>query len=123
MMHSNLEQLTTVELIDEFTNAARQRGGAVLDSETRRANRMYDRMKAVDDILRHRGLQARLSLQHLLEDKDRFVRYYAAIYLLGLMPDRARPVIEENAKYWVDALSSDARGLLREFDEGKYKPD
>jgi hypothetical protein len=66
---------------------------------------------------------ARLKLVPLLDDKDRFVRYYTAGKLLGVVPDRARPIIEWNGKYWFDAIAGDARGLLREFDAGEYTPD
>jgi hypothetical protein len=59
----------------------------------------------------------------LLDEKDRFVRYYAAKKLLALVPDRARSVIAWNAKYGFDAIAGDANGLLRAFDTGEYKPD
>jgi hypothetical protein len=59
----------------------------------------------------------------LLNHENRFVRYYAAKKLLGLVPDRARAVIAWNAEYGFDAIAGDARGLLRAFDSGEYKPD
>jgi HEAT repeat protein len=80
-------------------------------------------MWAIEDVLRSRGREARLLLVTLLDQKDRFVRYYAAQALLGLVPERARAVIEWTAEYWFDAIAGDARGLLRAFDTGKYKPD
>lgn len=98
-------------------------GSAVLDSESRRINRAYNLLRAVDLILRARGFTARLKLVRLLDDDDRFVRYYAAAKLLGIMPGRARSIIEWNAKYGFDAIAGDARGLLRAFDTGEYKPD
>jgi len=80
-------------------------------------------MEAIDSVLRRRGVESRIKLVVLLDDKNRFVRYYAAEYLLGLVPDRARAVIEWNAKYGFDAIAGDARGLLRALDTGQYKPD
>jgi hypothetical protein len=59
----------------------------------------------------------------LLDDRNRFVRYYAAQYLLGLAPERARAVIEWNQKYGFDAIAGDAGMLLRRLDSGQYKPD
>jgi hypothetical protein len=114
---------TTDQLVRELAATAHERGAAVLDYETRRANRMYDKMHAIGMVLRSRSREARLALTPLLDDKDRFVRYYAVLYLLGLVPDRARPIIEWNCKYQFDALAGDARGLLRDFDNGEYKPD
>jgi hypothetical protein len=81
-------------------------------------------MWAIRDELKSRGRASREQLTVLLDQKeDRFVRYYAAKALLGLVPERARAVIEWNAKYWFDALAGDARGLLRAFDTGSYRPD
>lgn len=123
MRANQFDTAETSTLVDEFAAAAETRGAAVLDSLTRRANRMYDRMAAVDSALRSRGHEARLALIPLLDDESRFVRYYAAIYLLGLVPDRARAEIEWNAKYRFDAIAGDANGLLRAFDTGDYRAD
>src|SRR5262249_25383433 len=102
------QELTTDELVEQFIRLAQQMGMAVLDSENRRFNRMFPRMQAIDRELRARGRQARMSLSPLLDNKNRFVRYYAAKYLLGLVPDRARRVIEEIAEFKYDALCLDA---------------
>jgi hypothetical protein len=109
-------------LISQFVIAAKARGQAVTEIDSRRANVWFDYMKAVDQELRARGKSARVQLEPLLDDPDRFVRYYAAIYLLGLMPDRARAVLEWNAKYGADTLAADARGFLNALDDGSYQP-
>jgi hypothetical protein len=123
MMSVNIEALTTEQIVDEFVSVARERGTAVLDSETRRANQMFSRMQALDRALRSRGRSARLMLLPLLEDDDRSVRYYAAKYLLGLVPHRARATIEEIAKPKFDGLCSDAGMCLYALDKGIFKPD
>lgn len=74
-------------------------------------------------MLRARGLQARNALLPLLDDKDRFVRYYAAQHALALAPSRARSVIEWNHKNWFDAIAGDAGMLLVALDNGEYQPD
>lgn len=91
--------------------------------DTRRANVCFDQMKAVDAEMRARGIEARKTLIPLLNDPDRYVRYYAAIYLLGLAPDQARAILEWNTRFEVGILAADARGMLRALDEGTYKPD
>ncbi len=78
-------------------------------------------MEKIDNALRARN--ERLALEPLLSDENRFVRYYAATHLLGLLPAGARVVIEENATKWFDGLSGDAGTLLHAFDSGQYKPD
>ena len=123
MKTSNYSHLTTPDLIKEFVHLAKTRGLAIVDFETRRANRMFDRMRDIDLILRSRGIEARMSLAPLLADSDRFVRYYAAKYLLGLVPGEARAVIEEIAKYKYDALCGDAGMCLYALDAGIFKPD
>jgi uncharacterized protein DUF2019 len=121
-MSTKLSQMSDLELISQFVSAAKARGQAVAELNSRRANVWFDRMKAVDQELRARGSSARAQLGQLLNDSDRFVRYYAAIYLLGLMPDQARTVLEWNAKYGADTLAADARGFLTALDDGSYKP-
>lgn len=119
----NFRNQKTPQLVQEFIATAKQRGLFILNSETRRANRMYDRMKAIDDILRERGIAARLELAPLLDNEDRFVRYYAAVYLLGLLSARARAVIEKIANLKYDALAGHAGMLLAGLDSGEYRPD
>jgi hypothetical protein len=118
-----LETLGESDLVQRFSDAAKEMGAAVLDSEVPKANRKFRIMREIDLILRSRGQSARLKLLPLLDDQDRFVRYYAAKKLLGLDPARARAEIEWNATHWFDALSGDAKGLLRAFDSGQYRPD
>lgn len=123
MKSTYVKELTTEQLIAEFKRLARRMGSAVLDSETQLFNRLFPRMQAIDRELRSRGHVARITLDSLLDDEDRFVRYCAAKYLLGLVPDRARRVIEEIAKYKYDALCFDAGMCLYALDAGIFKPD
>jgi hypothetical protein len=123
MRQPDLSGLTDDELVKIFALAAKRRGLAVLDSETRQANKMFDRMRSVDAVLRTRGLEARMRLVPLLDHDDRFIRYYAALYLLAVVPARARAIIEWNHKYWFDALAGDAGMTLQNLDTGIYRPD
>jgi hypothetical protein len=122
MKSIGLNQMSDTELVSEFVAAAKARGLAVTELDSRCANVWFDRMKAVDQELRARGTAARMALGPLLDVPDRFVRYYAAIYLLALMPDEARTVLEWNAAYGADTLGADARGFLQAIDDGSYKP-
>ena len=119
----NLSDINDHDLIERFIVVARRMGTAVLDSEIREVNRMYHYMRAIDSELRARGKDARLKLEPLLSHKDRFVQYYAAQKLIGLMPDRARSVLEWNHKNGFDALAGDAGTMLHYIDTGFYKPD
>ena len=123
MTSTSAKGLTTDQLVQKFARLSHEMGAAVLDSETRHFNRMFPEMEAIDLELRSRGRDARIALSPLLEDKDRFVRYYAAKYLLGLVPDRARRVIEDIANPNFDALCGDANACLSALDQGIFKPD
>lgn len=123
MNNNRLRELADGQLVERFAELAQKAGAAVLDSEDTSANTALRGMWAIEDILKSRGRPARLQLLPLLDLEDRFVQYYAAQALLGLVPQRARAVIEWNAKYGFDAIAGDARGLLRAFDSGEYKPD
>jgi hypothetical protein len=117
------EDPPTEQLVARFIEVAQKMGAAVLDSETQRFNRLFPQMEAIDQELRARGREARMALSPLLENGDRFVRYYAAKYMIGLLPGRARSVIEEVAKYKYDALCGDAAMCLYALDKGISKPD
>ena len=106
------------QLIKMFSGAARMMGAAVLDSNSRTATKAFRRMETVSDALQRRGKSS--ALIHLLDDQERFVRYYAAQFLLKIAPDRARAVIEGNAKFWFDAVAGDAAMTLRAVDRGDY---
>ena len=123
MKKLDFDRMSDEELLNHFIQAAQKMGAAVLDSEVRQANRMYDVLRDIDMVLRLRGEQTRLKLMPLLKHNNRFVRYYAAKKLLGLVPDRARAVIEWNYKYRFDALAGDAGMTLHNLDTGFYKPD
>ena len=117
------EDLSDAALVEGFASVARDRGSAVLDCDPGRANKAFARMGAIVAVLRSRGKGSRMSLLPLLDDQDRLVRYYAAQHLLGIAPERARKILEENAKFWFDPIAADARGTLHMLDNGEYKPD
>ena len=76
MKLDEMVSLTTDQLVDEFIKSAKERGVAILDSDNVRANRMFDKMQAVDRTLKSRGHDSRSALLPLLDDDDRFVRYF-----------------------------------------------
>jgi hypothetical protein len=112
--------LSDGELVVEFRSIAQRLGDDVVNWESGMA--ATERLRAVTAILRGRGRGARLRLTPLLDDENRFVRYYAARHLLALLPERSRKIIEENAKQH-DTIAGDAGMLLHRIDSGQYKPD
>jgi len=120
-MASCLKALSDEKLVEKFSSIAQCLGEIVVNwlpggaKETRR-------LFALEDEIRGRGREARLKLAPLLHSDSRFVRYYAAQELIGLLPKECRPIIEENTREF-DAIAGDARGFLRAIDEGTYKPE
>jgi hypothetical protein len=110
-----LEFLSDEDLVREFEVTAAHTGDAVVNWLP--ANGLTRYLFATRNVLRRRGEASRLKLAALLDDKDRFVRYYTAQELIHLLPARCRPIIEENTREF-DAIAGDARGFLRAFDEG-----
>jgi hypothetical protein len=106
---------TDEELVDLFALSAERVGDAVVNWLP--AVRLTKRLFAISDVLRARGKEPRLKLAALLDDRNRFVRYYTAQELIHLLPGRCRPIIVENTKEF-DAIAGDARGFLRAYDEG-----
>lgn len=122
-MSQKLSELGDTVLIQEFATLAEAAGKVRNDGEVAQANRALTQLWAIEDVLRARGPKTRSKLLPLLDDQNRLVRYYAAQHLLGIVPERSRGVLEENAKFWFDPVAADARGTLHMLDAGQYKPD
>jgi hypothetical protein len=120
MNNRSLKRLNDNDLMEKFAAAAKALGEAINYWES--GVKETDRLFAIRDEIRARGLAVRLRLAPLLDNEDRFVRYYAARQLLALVPERSRQIIEENAKQR-DAIAGDAGMLLYTLDSGIYKPD
>jgi hypothetical protein len=104
-----------------FADAAVQLGEAI--NYWMPANKAARRLLDISKTFRARGVKTRLLLAPLLDDGgNRFVQYYAARHLEGLIPERCRQIIEWNAKQR-DAIAGDAGMHLDAVDSGFYKPD
>lgn len=115
-----LEKWNNAELVRLFADTAGALGETVnnwIGSGARKSKKLI----SIGNLLRQRGEGARLLLTPLLDSKDRFIQYYAAIELEGLLPERCRQIIEWNAKQR-DAIAGDAGMHLHAVDSGLYKP-
>src|SRR5580704_15525501 len=113
MTNQLLEKLDDEGLVQAFADTAKRLGEAVINWES--GIRETRQLFAIRNVLRARGRNSRLRLAPLLDDKNRFVRYYTARQLLGLVPERSRQIIEENAKQG-DAIAGDAGMLIDALD-------
>ena len=117
MSTKKLPALSEEELINLFENAARDQGKAVFDFDVSAANRAYRSRDAAYNELASRGVDAPLKVAHLLDHHEPAMRLYTATHLLGILPDRARPVLEDIAKHGTRAFAGTAGMALDIFDK------
>jgi hypothetical protein len=119
MNRTTLRQIDDESLVREFARAANNLGSAInlWESGAKETEKLF----AVRDEIRSRGLDVRLRLVPLLRNRSRFVQYYAAQQLMELEPERSRQIIEETARQG-DAVAGDAGMFLYFVDSGVYKP-
>jgi hypothetical protein len=119
MSAPSLEILNTEELIRLFSQTADRLGTMIINGEV--GGSEITKIFSIEKILCSRGHLARMSLEPLLDSKNRFIQYYAAQALLALVPERSRQIIEENSKLH-DAIAGDAGMLLDGLNDGSYVP-
>ncbi|MGH6852243.1 MAG: DUF2019 domain-containing protein, partial [Methylocella sp.] len=73
--------------------------------------------------LRRRGVKARLALLGLYDHPNMQVRVKAAIRTLAVAPEPARRALQEIKESRCYPQAADASMILRDFDNGSYKPD
>jgi hypothetical protein len=120
MKTGSYKSMTDYELVEFFIDKAARLGEAV--NYWMPANKAASQLLAISRALRMRGPKARLLLAPLLDEANRFVQYYAAKHLEGLIPERCRQIIEWNSKQR-DAIAGDAGMHLDAVDSGFYKPE
>lgn len=120
MTPERLSKLSGSELALELTAVAKKLGEAI--NYWMPTAKLSKDLLSVQNEIRARSREYRLSLAPLLEDQNRYVQYYAARQLLALVPGRSRQIIEENSRQG-DAIAGDAGMLLYTIDSGIYKPE
>jgi hypothetical protein len=123
MKRKSFEELTVDDLVQQFAEACAGQDRALTYSKVATFNKLYGQMAAVDKELRRRGRDARLQLCKLYAHPNYQVRLQAARFTLGIAPIEARQTIEAIAKSGRMPQAADARGTLRNLDEGFFKPD
>jgi hypothetical protein len=116
-----VEKFDDADLVKLFAETANTLGETINNWIGSGAKESSELIK-IGNVLRSRGETARLLLSSLLDSRNRFIQYYAAIELEGVMPERCRRIIEENAKQR-DAIAGDAGMHLYAVDSGIYKPE
>src|SRR5579875_3163997 len=89
IMTTKLKKAELHELVSLFREYALKQQSVLLDSNTAAYNRLYEKMTAINDELKSRGMEARKSLLVLLDDENHRVRYAAAVKSLAVDRERA----------------------------------
>ncbi|QBR70675.1 hypothetical protein CU048_04595 [Beijerinckiaceae bacterium] len=123
MRQTDVKSLTVDQLVGRFAEIGVAQDQALLYAEIRKFNKLFDQMRAVDDELRVRGLEARRALFRLFDHENMQVRLQAAKWSLGVAPEAARKVIQAiyDSKWYPQA--GDAGMTLSNLDSGLFKPD
>ncbi|MGP0057847.1 MAG: DUF2019 domain-containing protein [Beijerinckiaceae bacterium] len=123
MSGTKLDRLTIDQLVDRFAEIGGAQDEALFNDQYAKFNRLFDKMKAVDDELRRRGRDARLALQKLYGHPNLQVRLQAAKWTLGVAPVEARRVIQQIYDWKLYPQAGDAGMCLSNLDDGTFKPD
>jgi hypothetical protein len=121
MKRAKIENLTTEELVAQFSDLALDQHEAVETFQTARYNRLYDRMMLVKKELKARDGDHRRALIPLLASPNIQVRFMAAYALLTIVPDQVRTVLEGIRASGRSPQCIDAGYTLDRFEESITK--
>ncbi len=110
------------ELVKEFADCVAAQSDAIAKSDPNAGNRFARRYIAAFEKLRAHGDLGRDALAGLLDDTRPEVRVMAAAYLLRHSGDRARAVLESEAK-GKGAVAFGAAQALQRWKEGTWALD
>jgi uncharacterized protein YdcH (DUF465 family) len=127
MARPNLRAMTIDQLVDRFAEIGIAQDNALWDqlgtNEYAQFTRLFNQMNDVDQELRSRGRDARLSLMRLYDHRNTQVRLKAAVRTLGVAPVEAREIIEEISQSQIFPQAGDAGMTLVNLERGIFKPD
>ncbi|HVM79117.1 MAG TPA: DUF2019 domain-containing protein [Stellaceae bacterium] len=95
MSTGKLSHCTPHELVEQFRSHALEQQSVLLDSDTRRYNKLFDLCTAIVNELKRRGPQALEALLVLLKDPNLRVRLEAARRLVDFAPSASVAALKE----------------------------
>lgn len=122
MTVSDLEGLSASDLVERFKEIALEQFEALLDSDVKEFNRLFQQMKIVSDELKARPGDQRTALLALYQHYNAQVRLKAAIHTLAVAPGEAVKKLEALSNSGEFPQTADARSILRSFKDGTFKP-
>lgn len=115
-----MHNLTVPQLVEQFRMIALDQYEALLTDEYAKYNRLYDRIKVLEQELKTRVGDGRRALFPLLSDPNPRVRIKAAFATLAVAPDRARRALQAIIERQEYPEAADARLMLRSLERGTF---
>jgi Domain of unknown function (DUF2019) len=131
MTNRQYSDMSDEQLGKAFVEISVKEADAMGLRDSRAVNKLIKQLRAVKEVLRARGPEARKVLQPLLSypasrspfaDQAAQVRLNAAKELLAVVPEQARATLEHLAAHGPSAQSGDAGMCLQFLQDGVFKP-
>jgi cytochrome c oxidase assembly protein Cox11 len=122
MTSEKLLAISVNELVELFTKLALEQDDAVLAFDVKNTNRLYRKLKEVENELKSRPGDQRRALIPLFDHPNPQVQVKAAKATLAIAPAAARHVLEIIAETCYGPQKLEAGMSLSNLDEGIYKP-
>ena len=122
MKPGELKTASVNDLVDQFCAYALEQDEALLGGEQAKANRLFWRLRDVEDELRGREGDQRLALLPLYDHPNAQVRVKAIKASLAVAPERGRQALQALANSKEYPAAMEAGMSIRALDRGIFKP-
>lgn len=122
MNQSELQAVTTLELVERFVEITLGQDEALLDDDRKMFNRLFKEMRAVLEELKSRPGDQRSALIPLYKHPNMQVRLKAAKNTLAVAPEDAHEVIQDIANSGHYPQAGEAGMSLWALEQGIFKP-
>jgi hypothetical protein len=113
-----IRDMTLEQLVERFTEIALAQDQALAADDNTKYNRLFDQSIEVMAELMTRPIEHRRALMALYHHPSAQVRYKAAVATIDFAPKAARRVFEAISERNEFPQAADARGMIRNLDEG-----
>ena len=121
-MTTDLQKLTTDQLVSRFVTLALEQDEALLMHDTAKNKCLFRLIEAVKAELKGRPGDARRALLALYNHPNPQVRLKAAKATLAIAPERAREVLQTITQRQEQPQALDAGMTIIALDDGTFKP-
>lgn len=122
MKQASLTEMSVANLVQLFVSIALEQDDALLMDEIGRFNRLFDKMEAVESVLKTREGDQRRALLSVYDHPNMQVRIKAAKATLAVAPETARRALEAIRAANVQPQALEAGMSLWNLDRGVFKP-